>query len=132
MSEGYGGMTSKKNITEQSGVLDGLVPGDIILANRGFSIYELVAVHMAELKIPDCTRRKSRLHPREIEDTREIANVRIHVEHAIGLLRNKFTILQDPLPISLLKKKYKKKKLVDYIVRVCAILSNMTEAVVPM
>ncbi len=35
----------------------------------------------------------------EVEETRSIANVRIHVERVIGLVRQTCTILQGTLPI---------------------------------
>ncbi len=130
LSDGYGGRISDKSITEQCGVLDHLLPGDVVLADRGFNIYELVAEQQAQLNIPSFTRGRKQLHPREVESTRKIANVRIHVERVIGLVRNKFKILEGPIPIWLLRSKYRKKNLLDYIVRVCCMLCNITESIV--
>ena len=41
----------------------------------------------------------------EVEDTRVIANVRIHVERVIGNLRKKYAILNRTLPIDYLLSK---------------------------
>lgn len=49
----------------------------------------------AQLAIPALTKGRDQLHPVDVEKTREIANVRIHVERVIGLLRRKFTILSE-------------------------------------
>ena len=38
ISNSWGGRTSDKHLTEQSGFLDYILPGDIILADRGFDI----------------------------------------------------------------------------------------------
>ena len=64
-----------------------MLPGDIVLADHGFDIEEVVAMDGAKLKIPAFTRGKKQLSRQEIETTRHIANVRIHVECVICLLR---------------------------------------------
>ena len=47
---------------------------------RGFDITEDLAMVQATLKIPVFTREQSQLMPIAIEETRKIANVRIHIE----------------------------------------------------
>lgn len=63
------------------------------MADRGFTIQESLKFHQAELAIPALTRGKDQLDPVDFEETHGIANVRIHVERVIGLLRRKYTIL---------------------------------------
>ena len=53
--------------------------------------------------IPAFTRGKPQLSGEEVENSRKIANVRIHIEHAIGLLRRRFTILTGVMPIKLVQ-----------------------------
>ena len=57
---------------------------------------------MALSNIPAFTRGKDQLDPVDVETTRGIANVRIHVERVIGTLRQKYTILQSTLPTDFL------------------------------
>ena len=57
------------------------------------------------LKIPKFTHGKSQLEQKLVDETREIAAVRIHVDRVIGFLRNEFTILQGILPIKMIMKK---------------------------
>lgn len=90
ISKGYGGRCSDKFVTENCGFLEKLQLGDVVMADRGFLIEEELKTRGVELNIPAFTKGKSQLHPRELEETREIANVRIHVERIIGQLRLKF------------------------------------------
>ena len=92
VSKAWGGRTSDKFLTENCGILKKLLPGDLILADRGFTIQESIMFQQAQLAIPVFTKGRDQLDPVDVEKTRGIANVRIHVERLIGLLRRKFTI----------------------------------------
>ena len=74
-------------------MLKKLYPGDILLADRGFDISEEVAMMQATLQIPAFTKGMDQLPPTEIEKTRKLANLRIHVERVIGATRDKTTLL---------------------------------------
>lgn len=132
ISTGYGGRASDKFITENCGFLDSLETGDVVMADRGFLIEEELRNRGVELHIPAFTKGKSQLHPIEIENTRKIANVRIHVERIIGQIRQKFTILhQQRFPISLIKKRLTSSvSQIDQIVTVCCALSNICTPIV--
>ena len=56
----------------------------------------------AKLVIPAFTKGKDQLDPVDVEATRGIACLRIHVERVIGLLSGKYTILQGTLPTDFL------------------------------
>ncbi|XP_066265852.1 uncharacterized protein [Branchiostoma lanceolatum] len=90
VSEAWGGRTSDKFLTENCGFLDKLLPGDTVMADRGFTIDESVGLKQGQLVIPAFTKGKAQLDPIDVEKSRGIANVRIHVERVIGLLRRKF------------------------------------------
>ncbi len=92
VSETWGGRTSDKYLTEHCGILDNLLPGDVVLADRGFDIADSVGLMHARLNIPAFTKGKSQLSATEIEETRAIANVRIHVERVIGNVRQKYSV----------------------------------------
>ena len=97
VSEAWGGLVSNKFVTENCGFLVKLLPGDMVMADRGFTISVRVGLKQARLVIQAFTKGKSQLDPVDVDQTRGIANVRIHVEHVIGLLRWKFTILEGTL-----------------------------------
>ena len=83
------------SLTENCGLLDNLIPGDLVLSDRGFTVHESVQFHQAKLNIPAFTKGKDQLDSVDVEQTRKIATVRIHVKIIIGLLRPKYTILQQ-------------------------------------
>lgn len=106
------------------------------MADRGFTITESVALQQAKLVKPAFTNGESQLDPEDVERTRGIARVRIHVERVIGLLQRKFTILQSTLLIDYLvcnpdgpvDSNIPK---IDRIIRVCFALINFCPTIVP-
>lgn len=102
LSAGWGGRISDKCITQNSTFLQKLCPGDIIMADRGFLTYLFVGLFQATVKLPAFTRDKDQLDPVDLEETRSIAHVRIHVERVIGVVRQKYRILKGPIPMCLL------------------------------
>ena len=134
VSNCWGGRVSDKHLTENSGLLQKLLPGDVVLADRGFDIAESVGTVQAKLHIPAFTKGKSQLLALEVEETRSIANVRIHVECVIGCtcMKQKFPILQSTIPITLLSsRKGEDIPLIDHIVCVYCALNNVCNSVVP-
>ena len=129
LSKEWGGRATDKHITENCGLLIKLLPGDIVLADRGFDIQESVGLSFAEVKIPAFTRRKQQLSP--FEQTRQIAHTRIHVERVIALVRNTYTILQSIIPIDYLHCNKESVPTKDKFATVCCGLSNLCEPVVP-
>ena len=133
ISNAWGGRVSDQYITEHSGFLRNILHGDVVLADRGFLIEESLGARGASLFIPAFTRGRSQLSAVEIEKTRNIANVRIHVERVIGSVRQRFSILNSTvaLPIEYTLQKQDGTLLLDAIVKVCCCLNNMCEGVVP-
>ena len=80
-----------------------VVPGDLVMADQGFTIQESLFFRRAELAIPAFTKGKDQLDPVDVARTGGISNARIHVERVIGLVRRKFTILSGILPIDFLQ-----------------------------
>lgn len=123
ISKAYGGRCSDKFITEDSGILNLLLPGDVILADRGFNLQVEVALLHANLVTPTFVKRARQLDPRDVEFTRRIASVRIYVENVIGLLRKKYLILTNKLSMSTISKETNGIHVIDQIVTVCALCS---------
>lgn len=132
ISKGWGGRTSDKQMVELGDFLNFIKPGDVVLADRGFLIGDTLGIFNAKLVIPAFTKGKKQLHPLEIENTRHIAHVRIHVERIIGVMKNKFRIFKGPLPISMLKVGTENICILDKIVTVCSGLINIIPPIVPL
>ena len=131
LSRAWGGRASDKFITDHCSLLDKLLPGNLVLADRGFDIETSVGLMCAEVKIPVFTKGRCQLSLREVETIRKLANVRIHVERMIGLVRNKYTILQGILPIDYLKTESNEGSLINIIATVCCALVNICDPIVP-
>jgi hypothetical protein len=93
------------------------LPGDEIIADRGFTIDDLLFPLKVKLKIPPFTKCKPQLSGEDVTSTRRIARVQIHVERAIRRLKV-FKVLSRTVPVSSLK-------LFDGILLVCAALVNL-------
>ncbi|KAL5021355.1 hypothetical protein ScPMuIL_000510 [Solemya velum] len=95
----WGGRVSDKHLTENCGFLNNLLPGDVVFANHGFKIKSSVGLMCAEVNIPAFSKGRKQLSAVDVEKTRKIASVRIHVERVIGNVRQKYTTLQDTVLI---------------------------------
>ena len=123
LSQGWGGRASDKVITLESDFLSKLEHGDEVLADRGFLIQEELAAVGATLRIPSFTKGKTQLSGGEVDRSRQLSRVRIHVERVIGALKM-CRILSTAIPISQVD-------LIDHFVTVCAGITNLRGAIVP-
>ena len=96
---GWGGRILDKQLTIESGFLNLLTIGDLVLADRGFFIVEEVATRGAVLTIPSFTRGKSQMPAKDVDESRKIAYVRMHVERVTGQLKT-FKISNSTIPMS--------------------------------
>ena len=109
-----------KQISIDSGFFEKISLGDCILADRGFTFKEELAA--VTLKIPHFTKGKSQLSGKEVDTSRQLSNVRIHVKRAIGQIK-KFRILQNIVPLTQID------LLDEIMVIVCAII-NLSKSIV--
>ena len=116
VSDLYPGSISDKELTRRSGLLELLQPGDSVMADRGFSIEEDLALVGARLNIPPFLRGKDQLSENELVEARRIASLRIHVERSMEQIKN-FHIFDKLLPPSLIDTS-------NQIFFICAVLTN--------
>ena len=99
---------------------------------KGFDIGDDIAFHGGKLEIPSFTKGKKQLTQKEFEVSQKISRLRIHVERVIGLLKNKYTILQYVLPVLLVSHKDNDDSYstLDKLIVICASLTNLSHSVV--
>ncbi len=102
------------------------------MADRGFSVADTVGLYYAEIKTPSFTKGKKQLSRMEVDLSCQLSRVRIHVERVIGVLRQKYTILQSTIPINMIMcDEITETSLIDKIFVVCSAMCNCCESVVP-
>lgn len=153
ISQGYCGRTSDQFIVDHSGFLDQLKEGtlyfririsdqifhiycysyvgDLVLADRGFTVAEAVGMRGGKLVTPAFKGRRQQLSKREVHDSRNVAVVRIHVERVIGVIKSRFSIMAGPVNILHASPNGSGENLFDKIVAVCCALNNLNPSVVP-
>jgi hypothetical protein len=100
VSEGWPGKTSDRQITIESGLIDLLDENDSVMADKGFTIRDVLEQKKCKLNIPPFTGASAQFTTDEVFETQEIASLRIHVERSIGRVKN-FHILDGVLPLTL-------------------------------
>jgi hypothetical protein len=83
----YPGSVSDANIVEHSRFLDQLIPGDLILADKGFNIHDKMPSGV-QLNIPPFLVNKTHFTSKEAELCYKIARNRIHVERVNERFKN--------------------------------------------
>lgn len=113
-SKTYPGSTSDIAIVQHCRVLEQFKPGDLILADKGFTLQPLLPEGVS-LNIPPFLRGKSQFTREEAQMCRKIARARIHVERANERIKN-YSILSH---IS-----HNYRPLADKIFQLCSVLVN--------
>ena len=111
-------ITTERDLTKE----DLLEPDDSVMADRGFDVEDVLAHKGVLLNIPPYLNGCSHFSEKEVVQTRRIAELRIHVECAIGRARN-CTILNCSLPANMAS-------LADEICKVCFLLANFDQPLV--
>ena len=114
----YVGSISDVELTRVCGFLEKLEEnhGISVIADRGFTIKDMLSDIRVKLNIPPFLKGRSQLPQEDIRKTRLIASLCIHVERVIGRIK-KFAILQGNFTLSM-------SHLANQILCICAWLTK--------
>lgn len=118
-SRAAGGRKSDSQITIESGLIDLLEDGDVVLADKGFpAVTEKIDEHGKKcfLVMPPFLEGHDAFTKEESEQTYKVAKVRIHVERVMQRLRT-YGIL-DKIPENLFS-------YIDDVIHMCCVLVNL-------
>ena len=100
VSKSTGGCTSDKEMVFKSGIMTYIEIASlesqsqpVIMADRGFNIQEVLLPHDVRLVIPPFLKGSKQFSETDCANTKEVANSRIHIERAIGRMKE-FHILK--------------------------------------
>lgn len=96
----YAGSVSDKHITRVSGLLDLLESGDVVMADKGFLITDILAERNCSLVIPHFLAARGQFSTNQAVENKHIANVRVHVERANRRFKE-FHLFDSPMPLNL-------------------------------
>ena len=130
ISEGsMGGKTSDQQLIGKSGVMKNLLPGDIVMVDRGFNSEESDRFNQSEQARNSFTCWKSELHPVDIEKTQP---EEVPEERVIGLILRKFRIFEGVIPLEFVKLKSGDSiPTIEKIVTVCCSFANLYPSILP-
>ncbi|XP_037498663.1 uncharacterized protein LOC119372258 [Rhipicephalus sanguineus] len=116
VSELFAGSMSDRECVIQSGFLNlEFGQGDVVMADKGFRIDDLLEEKGVDLNLPPFLH-EGKLPKVKVDETREIASLRIHAERSINRIKS-FHIFDRPIPLTLAP-------LINQIWTVAAILTN--------
>lgn len=89
----------------------------------------VAGLYCVQVKLPPYTRGKKQLS--KADAARDLSRIRIHVERVIGLVHQKYTILESTLPVKIIMcTKSDKISVLDKIIVICCALCNLCESVI--
>jgi len=120
VSRVWGGSASDRHITQEDGhmFIPKLEPGDVILADKGFTVADLLPSNIG-LNMPPFVSKSSQMTKNEFFKTQMIASSRIVIEMKMEQIKN-FRALQTVLPLS-------EAHLAEQMIVICAAITNLYE-----
>jgi len=96
----FAGSISDKHITKVSGLLDLLEPGDVVMADKGFLIADLLSPLNCSLVMPHFLSQKKQFSHFEAQQNKIVSHLRVHVERANRRFKE-YHLFDSPISLSL-------------------------------
>uniref|UniRef100_A0A8C6SSF6 THAP-type domain-containing protein n=1 Tax=Neogobius melanostomus TaxID=47308 RepID=A0A8C6SSF6_9GOBI len=125
LSRGFGGSSRDKELLLESGLLERLRPGDVVLAYKGFDINPGVGMLCAEVRHSGNGDGPKIVH-RHAKKVEKISHLRSDVKKAVGSWRQKYKLLSGAVSVTMTAaQEGEELTLLDKIVTVCCALTNI-------
>lgn len=122
VSRGFEGSMSDKEVVIESGFLDYLAPGDVVMCDRGFDIEAELNELGVDIVIPAFLGTRDALTAGETSKSAEVSSARIFVEILIKSVKD-FRIFRGKIPNKLVP-------VMDDMVNICTVLSQFDKPVI--
>ncbi|XP_064469057.1 uncharacterized protein LOC135383589 [Ornithodoros turicata] len=122
ISKAYGGRATDSFITVNSGFLNHVQRGDVILSDKGFPGIRTDMKNLDAVLVMPPFSSGGQFSEEEMRTTYNIAQVRIHVERVIQRIKI-FNILNTQVPVTLLPH-------IDNIFHMCCVLANLQSPII--
>jgi len=96
----YAGSISDKHITQVSGILDLLESDDVVMADKGFLIQDMLQKLNCSLVMPHFLAKKGQFTEQEAKYNKLISNLRVHVERANRRFKE-YHLFDTSIPLNL-------------------------------
>lgn len=120
VSDAYGGRTSDTHITIESGFLNKVEPGDVVLADKGFPGIRTSSKGIVIL--PPFSKGNEQFTYDELQEGYHVAQVRVHVERVIQRIKT-FNVLNTRVSNHMIPH-------MSDVMRMCCILVNLQSPVI--
>lgn len=98
MSKCYGGRAGDCFITNDCGIIDLIEPGDVILADKGFPTTQTQVENKNAIFVILPFLHNPQFSAEEVEETYNIASVRIHIERIMQRIKDFNIFCKVPIP----------------------------------
>ncbi|XP_040360557.1 uncharacterized protein LOC121048374 [Ixodes scapularis] len=116
VSKAWGGSVSDREMVLQSGLFALLEPGDAIMMDKGFKVFDLLPPGVRAYMPPFNKPSKGQMSKEDVNSTRKIASARVHIERVIRRIKE-FHILDSGYPVNMTD-------IGDAVLQTCAFLCN--------
>ncbi|XP_025078800.1 uncharacterized protein LOC112554937 isoform X1 [Pomacea canaliculata] len=100
VSKLYSGSMSDSEITQLSGLIDLLEPGDSVMSDKGFNIQNILAQKNISLNMPAFLSGKGQFSENEVAANQCISSLRVHIERAIRRVKE-YRLFHGKIPLTL-------------------------------
>ncbi|XP_077537119.1 uncharacterized protein LOC144149430 [Haemaphysalis longicornis] len=122
VSKVWGGSVSDRQMVIESGLLSLLEPGDAIMMDKGFTIFDVLPDGVKGYMPPFNKPSQGQMTANNVIKTRKIARARVHIERVIRRIKE-FHILDSGYPVNMAD-------VGNAVVQTCAFLSNFKNPIV--